>query len=174
MLNKYSLIISTLTVATVVLGVIPIVPHSALAKHSDNNNNNNYSYSSTQSSSYNNNNGEVSSTNYYTGHDAGWYQAQTDWNSGQYGVYSYGNNVCPDGHSKSYCNGFHDGYTALWKQWIYNQEHGLNFVNSPQQTQGSDVNTNIKGNGNTVTNIINQGQASNSPNTASSGYGGNR
>ena len=28
-------------------------------------------------------------------------------------------------------------------------------VKSPHQTQGSDLNTNIKGNGNTVTNIIN-------------------
>jgi hypothetical protein len=165
MLNKYSLIISTFAVATLLIdtAIIPIVNAQLQT----------LVVPALKTRTYNNN-GEVSSTNYYTGHDAGWYQAQTDWNSGQYGVYSYGNNACPDGHSKSYCNGYHDGYNELWNQWIYNQEHGLNFVNSPQQTQGSDVNTNIKGNDNTVTNIINQGQASNSPNTASSGYGGNR
>lgn len=42
--------------------------------------------------------------------------------------------------------------------------HGLNLVNSPTQTQGSDVNTNIKGNNNHVTNVINQNQAANSGN----------
>jgi hypothetical protein len=160
-------------IVTIMVGLITTLPHSALAKHYDSNNNG-YSYSSNQYTYSSGDTNSNSASHYDTGHNDGWYQAQTDWNSGQYGVYSYGNNVCPDGHTKSYCNGFHDGYAQLWNQWIYNQEHGLNLVKSPHQTQGSDVNTNIKGNGNTVNNIINQGQASNSPDTASSGYGGNR
>ena len=38
----------------------------------------------------------------------------------------------------------------------------IKLSNSPTQTQGSDVNTNIKGNNNHVTNVINQNQAANS------------
>jgi hypothetical protein len=110
-----------------------------------------------------------------SGFTTGWYAAQSDWNNGAYSYSSGGdpNQGC-NNHTQQYCNGYYDGYTKLWAQWQYNLAHGLNLVNSPQQTQGSDVNTNIKGNGNTITNIINQGQASNSPNSASSGYGGNR
>jgi len=81
---------------------------------------------------------------------------------------------CTKHHTQDYSNGYYDGYSKLWAQWQYNLAHGLNLVNSPTQDQTSGVNTNIKCNDSTVTNIINHGQASNSPNTASSGYGGNR
>ena len=79
------------------------------------------------------------------------------------------NQGCTKHHTQEYCNGFYDGYTKLWAQWRYNLAHGLNLVNSPAQTQGSDVNTNIKGNINHVTNVINQNQAANSGNGGHTG-----
>lgn len=119
---------------------------------------------------------ETNSHHYNVGYNDGWYTAQSDWNNNVYSAGSGGNpnQGCTSDHTQQYCNGYYDGYTKLWAQWQYNLAHGLNLVNSPSQSQSSDVNTNIKGNDNTVTNIINQGQASNSPNSASSGYGGNR
>ena len=36
---------------------------------------------------------------YSVGYSAGWYHAQGDWNTLQYGLYSYGNSACPRGHS---------------------------------------------------------------------------
>ena len=48
----------------------------------------------------------------------------------------------------------------------------IKLSNSPTQTQGSDVNTNIKGNNNHVTNAINQNQAANSGNGGNEGSGG--
>jgi hypothetical protein len=65
---------------------------------------------------------------YNSGYNHGWYQAQTDWNSLQFGVYSYGDSECPDSHTTSFCDGYHDGYIDLWNQWIYNYQHGLNLV----------------------------------------------
>jgi hypothetical protein len=119
---------------------------------------------------------ETNSQRYNNGYNDGWYTAQSDWNNNVYGEYTNGNpnQGCTSHHTQQYCNGYYEGYSKLWAQWQYNLAHGLNLVNSPTQDQTSGVNTNIKGNDNTVTNIINQGQASNSPNTASSGYGGNR
>jgi hypothetical protein len=143
-----------------------IIPHSALAKNY-NGNNNNDSYTNNQYSSYSNDYSgnshchSSSSVCYNNGYNPAWYQAQMDWNSGQYSISSGGNNSCPTGHSTYYCNGWNQGYQDLWAQWTYNQAQRLNLVNSPQQTQCSDVNTNIKGNGNTVNNIITQGQAAN-------------
>ena len=72
---------------------------------------------------------------YSVGYSAGWYHAQGDWNTLQYGLYSYGNSACPHGHSVLYCNGYHAGYIDLWNHWIYNQEHGMNFVNTSQRSQ---------------------------------------
>jgi hypothetical protein len=105
---------------------------------------------------------QTHSQHYNTGYNDGWYKAQTDWNSGQYSAQSGGWNVCPGGHTKSYCQGYVDGYQQLWAKWTYNQAYGLNEVN--KQSQSSDVTTNIKGNDNRVTNIINQGQATDSGN----------
>jgi hypothetical protein len=72
---------------------------------------------------------------YSVGYSAGWYHAQGDWNTLQYGLYSYGNSACPHGHSVLYCNGYHAGYIDLWNHWIYNQEHRINFVNTSQRSQ---------------------------------------
>lgn len=99
---------------------------------------------------------QTNSQHYNVGYNDGWYKVQADSNSGQYSVQGGGWNVCPDGHTKSYCQGYVDGYQQLWAKWTYNQAHGLNEVN--KQSQSSDVTTNIKGNDNSVTNIINQGQ----------------
>ena len=72
---------------------------------------------------------------YSVGYSAGWYHAQGDWNTLQYGLYSYGNSACPRGHSILYCNGYHAGYIDLWNYWIYNQENWINFVNTSQRSQ---------------------------------------
>jgi hypothetical protein len=157
MSNKSSLIIAAFAVATVL--VITMVPHSALAKHDYNNNS--YSNSNSQHSGYSNNNGDTRSSSLDTGYVDGFNQAQTDWNSGQYSVDSRGYNYCPSGHSNSYCKGWNHGYSDLWAEWTYNQAHGLNLANSPQQGQSSTVN--VKGNNNNVT--VNQGQASDSGNS---------
>ncbi|MGC2682766.1 MAG: hypothetical protein WA323_12940 [Candidatus Nitrosopolaris sp.] len=73
---------------------------------------------------------------YDSGYNHGWYQAQ-------FTVYSYGDSECPDGHTTSFCDGYHDGYIDLWNQWVYNYQHGLNLVypgirqgQIQQQTQG--------------------------------------
>jgi hypothetical protein len=42
-------------------------------------------------------------------------------------VYSYGDSECPDGHTTSLCDRYHDGYIDLWNQWIYNY-HVLNLI----------------------------------------------
>jgi hypothetical protein len=78
---------------------------------------------------------------YNSGYNHGWYDAQTDWNSLQFTVYSYGNSECPSDHTTSFCDGYHDGYIDLWNQWIYNYQHGLNLVypsgqQDQQQQQG--------------------------------------
>ena len=72
---------------------------------------------------------------YSVGYSGGWYHAQGDWNTLQYGLYSYGNSACPRGHSILYCNGYHAGYIDLWNHWIYNQENWINFVNTSQRSQ---------------------------------------
>lgn len=162
-MNKSILIIP---VVAILLGAIP----SAMAKQYDGNSGG-YSNTSTQYSSSND-----GQSHYNNGYTAGWYTAQSDWNNNVYSTDSGGNpnQGCTKHHTQDYCNGYYGGYSKLWSQWQYNLAHGLNLVNSPTQDQTSGVNTNIKGNDNAVTNIINQGQASNSPDTASSGYGGNR
>jgi len=156
-----------IVVITIMVGLITILPHSALAKHYDSNNNS-YSYTNTQYS--NNNDGQ---SHYNNGYTDGWYTAQSDWNNNVYSSDSGGNpnQGCTKHHTQEYCNGYYDGYTKLWAQWQYNLAHGLNLVNSPTQTQGSDVSTNIKGNNNHVTNVINQNQAANSGNGGNKGSG---
>jgi hypothetical protein len=170
MINTMQKTLVWLGVITMIMGLITMVPHSAYAKkHNDNNN---YSYSSTQ---YSNNNGDTT-TNYNNGNNDGFQTAQTDWNNNVYSADSGGNpnQGCTSHHTQQYCNGYYDGYTKLWTQWQYNLAHGLNLVNSPQQDQTSAVSTNIKGNDNTVNNIITQSQAANSgndPSGSSSGSG---
>lgn len=161
---------------TIMVGLITILsPHqqAAMAKKYDGNNNS-YSYTSTQ---YSNNNGCCSNDGqlrYNNGYNDGWYTAQSDWNNNVYSTDSGGdpNQGCTRHHTQEYCNGYYAGYTKLWAQWQYNLAHGLNLVNSPTQDQTSAISTNIKGNGNTVNNIVTQGQAANSGNDPSSSDSG--